>query len=62
MVGRWRREFEEVLPSDNLPEKEEDTRALKRRIEQLEKKLAKADAVIDLQKKVLNLLDKMTES
>ncbi|MCW5872457.1 MAG: hypothetical protein KIS61_34720 [Candidatus Eremiobacteraeota bacterium] len=51
-----------MLPSDNLPEKEEDTRALKRRIEQLEKKLAKADAVIDLQKKVLNLLDKMTES
>ena len=61
MVGRWRREFEDALPAETLPAKE-DTRALKRRIEQLEKKLAKADAVIDLQKKVLNLLDKMTES
>ncbi len=60
MVGRWRREFEEALPAEDLPEKE-DNRALKRRIEQLERKLAKADAVIDLQKKVLNLLDKMTE-
>ncbi len=60
MVGRWRREFEDAQPAEDLPSKE-DTRALKRRIEQLEKKLAKADSVIDLQKKVLNLLDKMTE-
>ncbi|MFN8613894.1 MAG: hypothetical protein U0931_40545 [Vulcanimicrobiota bacterium] len=60
MVGRWRRELEDAQPAETPPAKE-DTRALKRRIEQLEKKLAKADAVIDLQKKVLNLLDKMTE-
>lgn len=60
MVGRWRREFQDALPVEALPPKE-DSRALKRRIEQLERRLAKADAVIDLQKKVLNLLDKMTE-
>lgn len=60
MVGRWRREFQDALPAEALPPKD-DSRALKRRVEQLERRLERADAVIELQKKVLNLLDKMTE-
>ena len=60
MVTRWRDEFSKV-PELGQPAPKEDTRALKRKIEQLERRLEKADAVIDLQKKVLTLLDTMRE-
>lgn len=60
MVARWRDEFSKVPEFAQVVPKE-DTRALKRKIEQLERRLEKADAVIDLQKKVLTLLDTMRE-
>ncbi len=60
MVARWRDEFAKVPEVQQVVPKE-DTRALKRKIEQLERRLEKADAVIDLQKKVLTLLDTLRE-
>jgi hypothetical protein len=57
MVARWRRELNDCEKPLSTPPRGEDTRTLKRRIEQLERRLRKADAVIELQKKVLTLLD-----
>ena len=60
MVARWRDDFSKVAELGQSGPKD-DSRALKRTIEQLERRLAKADAVIDLQKKVLTLLDTLRE-
>ena len=62
MIARWRRELTDSSASAASSTDELDTRTLKRRLEQAERKLKRAEAVIDFQKKALSLLETLGEN